>query len=755
MKRILAFALAILTLLASLGVSIAAEEAFKESEDEIVNSLPKGTKSAVVTLPTDTKLISGLDDIVGVTSNTTVTIPVLEDTYIEGGSSSNTNFGSAEMMDFKALSLEDPNDPLKYVGFYRVPLLKFDISNLDKDDVLSVVLSLECYVHQTPGVATTVNVYGCDPLAWSENKVTYNTRPESEICVSTALVSGKGFVNFDVTDYVIECLEFGDTEVSFALEGDGSPEALESVKRLNFKTKESKDGTAPYLNVTCGDYAFSTDFTYEGKNPWTLAMRNVSDWLRRWEEIKKGGDVNTELVVKRDSEYTVTVDACQQGQTDGANTRYTQTATRLVSTLENYTPDFSEQTKLDIYGGLMDESLKQEATGFFYTKKIGDRWWNIDPLGYPFYRTAVVNVKPGYSSSQTKTVLAKYGTVSDWAQATTDRLRELGFNSLGNWSDMVNLIKVNAPLSQTERWNIMSTYATERGIKLPTPGDITYTENVMPVFDPEFLTSAMKSVEAATRGYAGASAVYGWFSDNELPSELNTLDYSLKKDPKDPKWTHTYATAWTFMYMKTGNINVTRADITDELRLEYRAMVYDKYFSVAKLCRDKYAPKHQYFGSRFTGGCYQDEYIVRVAGYYCDVISLNYYGAWSAKPTVLENLQKWSGKPFVITEWYAKGMDVWEKDNRFVNKGGAGFTVRDQESRGKFYQNFALSLLECKGCVGFDWFEYMDIDPNAPGADLSNKGMHDVNGEEYAELTSSMQIVNTQKYNLVSFFDER
>ena len=100
-------------------------------------------------------------------------------------------------------------------------------------------------------------------------------------------------------------------------------------------------------------------------------------------------------------------------------------------------------------------------------------------------------------------------------------------------------------------------------------------------------------------------------------------------------------------------------------------------------------------------------------------------------------------------------MDVWEKDNRFVNKGGAGFTVRDQESRGKFYQNFALSLLECKGCVGFDWFEYMDIDPNAPGADLSNKGMHDVNGEEYAELTSSMQIVNTQKYNLVSFFDER
>ena len=751
MKRIIALALASLMLFTSCGGESVTEESLDEGERETVNTMPKDTQ-AVINEPDifDEEKIDGLDSIVGITTNRTVTLPILEDTYVEGGNSANKNFGGSEMLDFKALSLEDPDNPNKYASYYRIPLLKFDVSELDVSEVLSATLTLDCFVLETPGYKTSVIAYGCDPTAWDEMTVTFNNKPESEDPVGNAVVSGKGLVNIDVTGYVLKCLEYGDTEIAFVLEGEA-----ESLKRLNFRSRESKEGLAACLSVTCGDYAYTTDVAYNGVNPWKLAMQNVSEWLCRWDEIKKGGDNDTETVEQRASEYTVTVDACQQPQTDGANTRYTPTKTRLLSTLENYTSDYSEKARLDVYGGLVDETLKQEATGFFYTKKIGDRWWNIDPLGYPLYRTAVVCVTPGDTSAQKQAVLAKYGTVTKWAQAATDRLRELGFNSLGNWSDIADLIKTEKPLSQTERWNIMSTYATEAGIKLPLPGNTTYAENVMPVFDPSFVTSAMRSVEKMTKGYAGASEVYGWFSDNELPSEINTLDYSLKKDPSDPKWAHTYATAWTFMYMKAGDVNVTRADITDELRREYRAMVYDKYFNVARLCRDKYVPMHQYLGSRFTGGCYQDEYIVRVAGYYCDVISLNYYGAWSAKPEIMENLQKWSGRPFVITEWYAKGMDVWEADNRMTNKGGAGFTVRTQADRGRFYQNFALSLLECKGCVGFDWFQYWDNDPVSSVSDKSNKGMMSSNGEEYTALTSAMIELNTQKYNLISFFDKR
>ena len=94
-----------------------------------------------------------------------------------------------------------------------------------------------------------------------------------------------------------------------------------------------------------------------------------------------------------------------------------------------------------------------------------------------------------------------------------------------------------------------------------------------------------------------------------------------------------------------------------------------------------------------------------------------------------------------------------------TNASGAGWTVRNQEDRGRFYQNFALQLIECKECVGFDWFQYIDNDPDDASADLSNtnanKGVIDNRGEEYTELTRYMSELNNQKYALVAFFDAR
>jgi hypothetical protein len=104
-------------------------------------------------------------------------------------------------------------------------------------------------------------------------------------------------------------------------------------------------------------------------------------------------------------------------------------------------------------------------------------------------------------------------------------------------------------------------------------------------------------------------------------------------------------------------------------------------------------------------------------------------------------------------------MDVCTEESKLTNKSGAGWTVRTQSDRGKFYQNYALMLLECKGCVGFDWFKYWDNDPDDKNADLSNidsnKGIIDNQGCEYTELTRYMSELNNQKYSLINFFDER
>ena len=133
MEGKVALILAVIMLFSALGISGAAEDRFFEGDDVVMTS-------TVI----DTKRISGLDDIVGVTSNTTVTIPVLEDTYVEGGNSQNSNFGSLDMMDFKALAVDDPDNPLKWTSLHRIPLVKFDISSLNRDDARSVVLTLEC-----------------------------------------------------------------------------------------------------------------------------------------------------------------------------------------------------------------------------------------------------------------------------------------------------------------------------------------------------------------------------------------------------------------------------------------------------------------------------------------------------------------------------------------------------------------------------------------------------------------------------------
>ena len=686
---------------------------------------------------------NGLDAIVGLNKVDIVKIDVIEDAYVEAGTSADTNFGAATHLEFKA----SYGSPDKY---YRITLLKFDISKLKDINFSSVQLMLVCTSMEDPSVPTPIKVYECFPTDWEEMKVTFNTLPEREKHLTDVVVTGLGEIRIDVTDYVRRMRDAGMSEISFYLEGD-----TKTIRRLNFASKEGGNGLSQLI-VGDSDGKINTYLQYTGVNPWEYAMENVSDWLNRWEKIKNGEASGVETIVKDPDEYSISVGATRTP--NGASTQYTDYPTRNLNTLKGYTANTSETGKYDIYGGLMDETLKQEATGFFYTKKIGDRWWTIDPLGYPFYRTAVVAINLG-SPNQRNNVWKKYGTVENWAEATTDRLRELGYNSTGGWSNTENLIKVDQPLAQTGILYALRNYCLDNGLDHSNNGSTDLLYGILPVFDPAFVDSVKATVKEGVKGYETSKYIYGWMGDNELPAAMTMLENSLTLDTSDPRFIYSYATAWTFMYLKTGKTEIYLTDVTDELRKEYRAMVYDRYFKVVCDALERYAPYHQFMGCRFIDKAFKDEYVMRVAGNWCDVISYNYYGAWEPDAELIANQQKWAGKPFIITEWYAKGMDVWEKDNRMTNASGAGWTVRNQNDRGRFYQNFALQLLECKGCVGFDWFQYLDNDPDDETADLSNtnanKGVIDNRGEEYTELTNYMSELNNQKYNLVKYFDAR
>ena len=693
---------------------------------------------------------TGIDTIIGWHKVENVKIPVIEDTYVEGSTGSvYKNFGDSDVIENKAIA---PNGS---TGSYRISLLKFDISDIKDDNFSTVHLAFNVFEMEQSSQPRVINVYSCDPYSWQEDEVTFATIGEKEWLITSATIVGNGLKLIDITDSIKEARKYGDKEIAFWLEGEST-----SMYRTRIDSREKVGGVAPYLNVAYGDTSFTTKIEYKGENPWDVAMEVVNTWFKRWEEIKAHGRNDAQLIVKDPEEYSIIVDAAKSSKADGANTVYDQYPTRNVSTLKGYKANTSETAKYDVYGGLMDESMKQEATGYFYTKKIGDRWWNIDPLGYPFYRTSVVCTTSGGSARQKSAVLAKYGSKEGWANATSERLFELGFNSVGGWSEIAVLSKADTPVSQTQIFNVATQYGNSIGVKVSAGGTRLPEADVIPAFDPGFATYTDERIKTLVAPYVNDPSVYGWMSDNELADNLNMLDHALNLDTTDHRRAYTYAVAWTFMYLKTGKANVSLADVTNELRNEYLAMTYDKYFEVVTTALDKYDPNHMYMGCRFVNNNYKREYIMRVAGYWCDVVTFNYYGAWEGDPTLLNNIGNWLGDtPFVVTEWYTKGMDVTEKDPLMVNKTGAGWVVRNQSERGKFYQNYALMLMECQHCVGFDWFRYWDNDPLDTGADASNidsnKGVYDNEANEYTDLTKYMKELNTQKYNIIKFFDAR
>jgi hypothetical protein len=194
------------------------------------------------------------------------------------------------------------------------------------------------------------------------------------------------------------------------------------------------------------------------------------------------------------------------------------------------------------------------------------------------------------------------------------------------------------------------------------------------------------------------------------------------------------------------------ADVTNGDQAGFLAYAADRYFRVVSAAIRKYDPNHLYLGARFNGQTLRLPEVFRAAGPHLDVVSVNYYSAWTPDPDRLAMWKRESGKPVIITEWYAKGAD-----SGMANTTGAGWLVKTQRDRGWFYQNFVLGLLESRVCVGWHWFKYADNDPTDTKADPSNldsnKGIVSADYAPWTELLAAMKALNDRTYNLVTYMD--
>ena len=400
--------------------------------------------------------------------------------------------------------------------------------------------------------------------------------------------------------------------------------------------------------------------------------------------------------------------------------------------------------KLSIYGGRLDRKAK--ATGFFYPVRIDGRWWLVDPEGCLFIHKAVVSVSPLRTAGAQEAFKAKFGSDAKWAQETTALLREHGFNGVGAWSDTEKLGTANPPLVYTRIWNFMSSYGKKRGGTYQKPGQTGYPNDCIFVFDPEFEAFCDEHAKqlAATKDDPW---LLGHFSDNEMPLKRAALAGYLKFPPTDPG----HQAALAFLRQRHGN-DATAKSITPQDETDFLAIVVDRYYRITSKAIRKYDPNHLFLGSRFHGSDLSRPEIFKAAGPYLDIVAVNYYHAWTPDPKRLEMWASESGRPVMITEWYAKGAD-----SGFANTGGAGFLVKTQRDRGLFYENFTLGLLESRVCVGWHWFKYGDNDPADTKADPSNrdsnKGIVTNRYETYPEVLRSMKRVNERAYGVIDGFD--
>ena len=345
-----------------------------------------------------------------------------------------------------------------------------------------------------------------------------------------------------------------------------------------------------------------------------------------------------------------------------------------------------------------------------------------------------------------------------WVSSEIAFLKSCGFNALGVWTEE----KAHGKPGQAGRIPytvFVGPMATHNRSMKKAGLEAAFFKGVREggssfgfpfVFDPEFEKTAERVIAPVAK-YADDPYLIGYFIDNEVQFKPKMLDQCLTAWPKGHA-NRTAAQAW--LDARKGRAGCTMRDVTKEDRLDFVAYCVDIYLGTVTRILRKYDRNHMFLGSRFHfwDSEMKNPACFRVAGRYMDVVSINHYGRWQPAMQDMKNWEAWSGKPFMVTEFYVKG-----EDSGLANRTGAGWLVHTQDERGIFYQNFVNELIKGGACVGWHWFKYGDNDPtdplNDPSNRDSNKGLVTWDYRHYEPLADRMREINNCTYNLSRFHE--
>lgn len=538
------------------------------------------------------------------------------------------------------------------------------------------------------------------------------------------------------------------SSISIDIEGDGNFQTLSGfndsqTEYIYYLPLQAVN--VPILNATAAKTGASVVISQAQSIDEELSERTATIEVTALDNVTK--KIYTVVFEKKDEDTGSESSTVKLDLWKSATANYTRNA-QVVSRIPNFQSDPNAADNFNWYGS--NFNIRTDSTGFFYVKKIDDRWWLIDPDGYAGLNMAVTTINTATN-------------VADWAY---DLLKGMGYNGSGNFITPENLPitqynnKSFEPFSYTrrglgDRGNVgpsssggffqrYRAYRLTKGYTFPSDLD---NGNYITIMDPEF----EEFCDIHAKNYFAPSAdernLMGVFSDNEINFNQDQLRNFLKDLPStDPN----YISALNFITAKgisTNTVINSYSSVSNAVKEEYAGLLAEQYFSKVSAALKKYMPNHLYLGSRLHGRPRGIKQVVEASARYCDVISVNFYDY----PTPNEEIthpKKWGewtqDKPCLITEFYAKGLEPSNIDLQ----AGAGYMVRTQNDRGVFYQNTCLEILQSKYFIGWQYFRWIDDG-------TSNKGIVSVNNEPWTEMIAYMKELNDQVYNIIDFLDKR
>lgn len=431
------------------------------------------------------------------------------------------------------------------------------------------------------------------------------------------------------------------------------------------------------------------------------------------------------------------------------------------------------------WGGLADEQY--EATGYFRTEHDGHRWWLVDPDGHPFWSSGVDCVRiypesnyglledaldwlpdrdgefapafgrvdrfphaPPTVNFLTINLIRAFGAdwFEDWATAAFGTCREIGFNTVGNWSE----------------WEL----AAERGYPYVRQLGVTVeeTETIYRDFPDIYADTFPSDAERIAEGLEPTrddAALVGYFLENEpewgfadeppAAGMLYTTDGCATRTAF-ADWLRDrhggddgLAAAWdldvTLAEIETGRWERPLPDAaTPDLKAFSTVMVDRLYGVISDACRSV-DPEHLNLGNRYAG--IPPDWVLDGLSHF-DVFTFNSYTR--QVPDRLAGVAERLEVPILVGEWHFGSIEA-------PLPGLANQNVRTEADRAAAFRIYQEDAAAKPWCVGSHWFTLYD--KSALGrfdGENYNQAFLDVCHRPYDEMQAGARATHERLYDL-------